>query len=195
MSKKLTVCLALAVALSSASLAGCIWDDAEQPDFSGYSMIAELATVECSYHNVATVKNDGTDCLFGINFDYKKAWFEYDGTVQLGIDVSKVSIEGPSRDNVVTITVPEAQVLGTPEVNEESISDIYSAKGLMAKITTVDQAQALAEAQSKMAESAGNNKTLMDNARDRAKTLLSQYVTSVGEKMGTNYKVEFKDAE
>ena len=41
----------------------------------------------------------------------------------------------------------------------------------------------------------GNNKTLMDNARDRAKTLLSQYVTSVGEKMGTNYKVEFKNAE
>lgn len=35
----------------------------------------------------------------------------------------------------------------------------------------------------------------MSSARERAKTLLSQYVTKIGERMGEKYEVQFKDAE
>lgn len=81
-------------------LSGC--DKQEQPDFSGYKKIADLATIDCTFHNVAEIYNDGTDIIFGINVGYKKAWFEYDGSVELGVDVSQVRIEGPDASNVVT---------------------------------------------------------------------------------------------
>lgn len=46
-------------------LSGC--DKQEQPDFSGYKKIADLATIDCTFHNVAEIYNDGTDIIFGIN--------------------------------------------------------------------------------------------------------------------------------
>lgn len=188
------VCLALAAALSFSALSGCA-DDNEAPDFSGYTEIAELATVKCKFHNVAEIYNDGTNMLFGINVGYKKAWFEYDGTVQLGVDVSKVQIDGPDANNVVTITVPKAQVIGQPQANESTFSDIYSDTGLLTPITTVDQSIALEEAQKEMKESAEANSTLMNGARERAKTLLNQYVTRIGDLQGVKYEVQFRDAE
>ena len=102
-------------------LSGC--DKQEQPDFSGYKKIADLATIDCTFHNVAEIYNDGTDIIFGINVGYKKAWFEYDGSVELGVDVSQVRIEGPDASNVVTVFVPEAQVLGIPQIDETSFSE------------------------------------------------------------------------
>ena len=194
MRKSWLVCLVLVAALSFVGLSGCAKKE-EEPDFSGYTKIAELATVECRFHNVAEIYNDGTDMLFGINVGYKKAWFEYDGTVQLGVDVSKVKISNPNENNVVTITVPGAQVLGQPQADESTFSDIYSDTGLLTSITTVDQSAALKEAQNEMGNSAESNSTLMNSARERAKTLLSQYVTKVGDRKGEKYEVQFKDVE
>lgn len=72
MRKPWLACLTLAAALSISALSGCA-KSSETPDFSGYTEIAELATVECRFHNVAEVYNDGTNMLFGINVGYKKA--------------------------------------------------------------------------------------------------------------------------
>ena len=147
------------------------------------------------YHNVAEIYNDGTNMLFGINVGYKKAWFEYDGTMQLGVDVSKVRIEGPDENNVVTIVIPQAQVLGVPDADESTFSDVYSDTGLLTSITSVDQAEAYAAAQDKMRESAEGNEMLIREARDRAEMLLRQYVEGVGKKLGAEYEIRVTDAE
>ena len=177
-----------------ASLVGCV-EEKKEPDFSGYSRIAELATLECTYHNVAEIYNDGTDMLFGINVGYKKAWFEYDGTVQLGVDVSKVRIDKPDENNVVIIAVPSAQVLGQADADEDSISDIYSDTGWFTSITSADQSEAYVAAQESMKESAESNDMLIAEATDRARTLLSQYVIGIGEQLGQKYEIKFVDAE
>lgn len=182
------------MSLSLVGLSGCVKEE-QQPDFSGYAKIAELATLECTYHNVAEVYDDGTDMLFGINVGYKKAWFEYDGTVRLGVDASKVSISGPDASSVVTIAVPKAQMLGLPDVDEDTFSDVYPDTGLLTSITTMDQQLAYASAQENMKESVQNNEMLIDEATERARTLLSQYVRGVGEQMGVNYEIKFVDVE
>lgn len=187
------ICALLVASAATISLTGCAKE--KEPDFSGYQRIAELATLECTFHNVAEIYNDGTDILFGINIGYEKAWFEYDGKVQLGIDVSKVEIDGPDANNVVTITIPEAQVLGIPDADETTFSDIYQDTGLLTRIDTVDQQEAFQTAQAEMKSAAEGNPELMSQARNRAKTLLEQYVCNIGKIRNQDYKVEFVDAE
>lgn len=183
----------IALCLAVVPLTSC--SEEKAPDFSGYERIAELSTLECTFHNVAEIYNDGTDILFGINVGYKKAWFEYDGTINLGVDVSKVKVEGPDANGVVTITVPNAQVLGLPDADESTFSDIYKDTGLLTKIETVDQSEAYKTAQAEMKEAAENNRELMAQAKDRAKKLLGKYVQNVGQAIGQVYEIQFVDAE
>lgn len=192
MRNKLIV-IALVACLGCLALCGC--QEKKAPDFSGYTRIAELATLECTFHNVAEVYNDGTDMLFGINVGYKKAWFEYDGTLNLGVDVSKVKIEGPDLNNVVTITIPKIQVLGLPDADESSFSDIYKDTGAFTSITAVDKSEAYKVAQANMKETAENDETLMAQAKKRVESLLGQYVKNIGLKQGQNYEVVFVESE
>lgn len=173
-------------------LAGCA--EQEKPDLSGYKKIAELATIDCTFHNVAEIYNDGTDIIFGINVGYKKAWFEYDGSVKLGVDVSRVRIEGPDAGNVVTVSVPDAQVIGTPQVDETTFSDVYADTGLLTRIETMDQSQALQAAQAEMVSAVEGDPELLERAKSRAEVLLRQYVETVGRAMGQEYDVRFVDA-
>lgn len=168
----------------------------KHPDFSRYSRIAELATLECTFHNVAEIQNDGSDILFGaVNVTYKKAWFEYEGKLNLGIDVSRVKIDGPDGNGVVTISIPDAQILGLPDVDESTFSDVYADTGWFAEITTNDQTEALKTAQTEMREAAESDPRLLAQAKDRARTLLGQYVNNVGEALGQTYELRFIDAE
>ena len=194
--KKLSVCmLTLSVAsIISIVLVGC--QGKVDARFSGYQEVADLATETCYYHNVAEIRNDGTDYLFGlVNVGYKKVWFEYRGSVDLGIDVSKVSIDGPDEKGIVTIAIPPAQVIGTPKVDDTSFSELYSDTGLITPITLVDQTEAYKSAQSEMRAQAENDASLLLRARERAKTLLGQYVKNVGEAQGETYEIKFIDAE
>lgn len=188
-----TICIALISTLCIVIIVGC--QNQEQSDFSDYKKVADLATLECTYHNVAEVYNDGTDLLFGINVGYKKAWFEYDGKVKLGIDTTKVKIEGPDKNGLVVITVPKAQVLGLSDVDEKSFSEIYSDTSLFTSIDGYDQSEAFKIAQDKMRESAENNSQLIEQAQSRAEILLSQYVHNIGEAAGKTYQVKFIEAE
>lgn len=190
------LCAALALVLCVSCLAGCGQAEEEaKPDFSGYKKVAELATLECSYHNVAVIESDGDDILFGLaNLNYKKAWFEYDGTVKLGIDVNKVSVNEPDENGVVTVAIPQAQVMGEPDADESTFSDLYSDTGILAKITSVDQSEAYKTAQESMKENAEKNQDLLNKARERAKTILEQYIKGVGEINGKTYSVKWVDA-
>lgn len=182
-------CVILAALLASFGLIGCAKE--EKSDFSGYEKIAELATLDCTFHNVAEIYNDGTDILFGINVGYKKAWFEYDGSVQIGIDVSQVKISEPDANNVVTISIPRAQVLGAPDADVSTFSDIYQDTGAFTQIETIDQEEAFKTAQAEMKTAAEENPDLMEQAEKRAEVLLEQYVKNIGQAHGQSYEVEF----
>lgn len=185
---------AVVAAMLLVGLVGCGQEDVN-PDFSGYKRIAELATVECKYHNVAEIYDDGTGVLFGVRIGYKKAWFEYDGTIKLGVDASKVKIEQPDESNCVKITLPKVQVIGLPDADEESFSDIYCDTGLFAEISSVDQSEAYKMAQEDMLKSAQADANLNEEANERAKTLLREYVENVGKQLGVAYTVDFVEAK
>ena len=157
--------------------------------------IANLATVDCYFHNVAKSDREMNPAWY--QFWEKKNmrfWVEYDGKVTIGIDVNKLKVE-VGENNVVTITMPNAVVLDAT-VNEQSLtSESFYFDPKAKKPSPEEQTEAFKQAQSNMRETAEKNPVLMANAKANAKELLRNYVNSVGEAVGVQYTIEWKDID
>ena len=177
-------------------LGGC---QTEQPkkeaDFSNARDIAKLATFECTYHNVAKIEKDSSKFFLFDMPDWKQEWFEYSATVDFGIDASAVEISKPNESGTVTITLPQAQVLGEPNIKAETMSDYIDNNGWFTKVTADERKEALTLAQLETYERACADDTMLAAARDRAKVLLEQYVKNVGANLNEAYTVKWVDAE
>lgn len=195
MKKRCLLCIV--ILLLSVSGCGSKKDDAPKQaedclELSQMQSVCELATLECYYHN--TAKSTSTKPMLFWNTT-KKLWIEYSGIVKIGIDISKLAME--VNGNVVTITLPDAKILSC-KLDDSSLSKdtFYSeSKGLGAgKINAEDQSKAFAQAQENMLEEAQKDDTLLFQAKERAKTLLLNYVKNIGDAVGTVYEVQWESA-
>lgn len=198
--KTLKQALSVAVAaVLAVSLTSCGPKSDNKPKFKETQSICELATIEVYYHNVAKFERDADTLPIFPNFldkGYKRMWFEYVASVKFGIDASKVEISQPDENNVVTVTLPQAEILsehGT--IYEGTMSTPVTETGFLTTLTADDKMKALNAAQDTMMEEAKSDETLMNQAQNRAEVLLENYVKSVGESIGEEYTVEFVEAE
>lgn len=161
-----------------------------QPDVSQMQAICELSVLECYYHNVAKFYDeDAEKFLFWTKG--KKFWVEYSGIVRLGVDVDQVSID--VNGDTVTVTLPEAKVLGC-ELDSDSLSeDSYIVADGSAKITADDQTKAFASAQEDMENTAAEDKAMLAMARNRTRQLLEEYIQNLSEAAGHPYTIVWKD--
>ncbi len=163
-----------------------------KPELSQIRSICELATLECYYHNVAkSTKTKGTG-LAHVGEKERKFWIEYTGVAKIGIDMSevKMDIDGTS----VEITIPGAKILDkeVKTIDEDdyiSTSDSWFNKN---QITADEQTQAVNDAQNEMVAAVEKNKALLVSAQERAKTLMENYVTQLGEATGVEYQITWK---
>lgn len=194
MKRKKIVCL---LVISMLCIGGCgdkNQKKEEEADFSAISSVCELATLKCYYHNVAKSETEASGLFKWLGKGYKKIWTEYSGIVELGIDVSKVSVEKPTADGVVKVTIPDAEILSV-DLDEDSMGEPLTDTGFMTKITKEEETEALAEAQNHMEETAKENGNLLNQAKERAKSLIEGYVKNVGEQIGKEYTIEWVEAE
>ena len=65
-------------------------ESAETSQFAAVDKICELATLKCYYHDVAEYEKqaEGLFKYRPFKYGYKKVWIEYDGIVEVGIDVN-----------------------------------------------------------------------------------------------------------
>lgn len=167
----------------------------EKPDFSEVTKIGELATLRCFYHNVAEAEKQ-PDGLFKYGLfqvGYKKFWMEYTGTVEMGIDISKVKIAQPDEEGIVRVYIPEVEKF---RVNQDSTSlqePVYET-GVFTSITTEEKTAALSKAQETMEATARADQTMLQRARENAKTLIEQYIINIGVNLGQEYDVVWVDA-
>ncbi len=176
------------------SLSGCQWQQKEA-DFSNANEVAKLATFECTYHNVAKIERESDKAWFIDLQNGKQEWFEYDATVDFGIDASKVHIDESDENGVVAITIPQGQVLTEPNIKADSVSDPLDANGFFASVTDDERKEALSKAQQDTLDRAHADDTMIASARNRAKTLLEQYVKNIGNSLDESYTVKWIDAE
>ncbi len=192
------LCLISVLAMAAFSFAGCSSQKSKTAkssvDFSGISSICELATLKCYYHNVAKSETEPTGFWGKFGIGYKKLWTEYSGIVNYGIRVDKLVIGQPDENGVIRITVPDAEVLDT-DFDIDSISEPLTDTGFLTKITKEEETAALAAAQSDMEKTAKANTAVLRQAKERAKTLIEEYVQNIGVVVGEDYRVEWVDAE
>lgn len=156
--------------------------------------IAELATVECYFHNVAKFDQNNNKTWFEFwKKENVRFWIEYEGVVIIGIKADEIKIKVDGEN--VTITLPKAEVLDV-KVNETSLTDksfIYDTNSQMP--TAEMETAAFKEAQQRMKDEAEANNALLVNAEDNAKELLENYVKYIGDLIGIEYKIEWIEIE
>lgn len=161
-------------------------------EFSAVDKICELATLRCYYHDVAEYKKtpDGLFKYGLFKYGYKKLWMEYDGIVEVGIDVGEVRVAEPDEDGVVEIYVPQAKIINVG-ATEESMTEPITETGAFTTITTEEKATAFSEAQTTMKTNAESDNSILNQAHNNAKALLKQYVINVGKQIGEDYTVKW----
>ena len=182
--RKITKTWMLLVGTVVLCLTGC-GKEIQTADFSGVTSVCELATLKCYYHNVAKAETEASGIFAKwLKTGYKKIWTEYSGIIEYGIDISQVTVSEPDKNGVVTVTMPDAQVLNV-DVDEDSLGTPLTDTGFLTSVTTEEKTTTLAGAQEAMEQ----------QAKARAKTLIEEYIKNVGESIGEEYTVEWKDAE
>lgn len=163
-----------------------------EPESSQMKMICELATMECYYHNVAKYLEEDASGWWIWSKD-KEFWIEYSGVVSIGIDTSNLKIELDGEK--VTITMPEAKVLGS-KVDETTLTEesFYIAEK-SASIEAEDQTAAFKEAQANMEKKASEDTALLGAAQQRAEQLLTDYINNLGNAMGKTYTIQWNYLE
>ena len=175
-------------------LTGC-GKETQTADFSGVTSVCELATLKCYYHNVAKAETEASGIFAKwLKTGYKKIWTEYSGIIEYGIDISQVTVSEPDKNGVVTVTMPDAQVLNV-DVDEDSLGTPLTDTGFLTSVTTEEKTTTLAGAQEAIEQQAKENTEMLSQAKARAKTLIEEYIKNVGESIGEEYTVEWKDAE
>lgn len=192
--RKITKTWMLLVGTVVLCLTGC-GKEIQTADFSGVTSVCELATLKCYYHNVAKAETEASGIFAKwLKTGYKKIWTEYSGIIEYGIDISQVTVSEPDKNGVVTVTMPDAQVLNV-DVDEDSLGTPLTDTGFLTSVTTEEKTTTLAGAQEAMEQQAKENTEVLSQAKARAKTLIEEYIKNVGESIGEEYTVEWKDAE
>ena len=156
-------------------LTGC-GKETQTADFSGVTSVCELATLKCYYHNVAKAETEASGIFAKwLKTGYKKIWTEYSGIIEYGIDISQVTVSEPDKNGVVTVTMPDAQVLNV-DVDEDSLGTPLTDTGFLTSVTTEEKTTTLAGAQEAMEQQAKENTEMLSQAKARAKTLIEEYI-------------------
>ena len=155
--------------------------------------IADLATIETTYHNVAKYDNPGTAFLFLKN--NKKLWIEYEGTVKIGTDISQLQME--MDGNKIKVTMPHSKILRKGiSINADSLDKdhYYSDKeGLfVSDITFEDEKKAYSKANESMKKETKKNTILFVQADERAKELIENYIKNIEKVNNKKYNVSFE---
>lgn len=184
--------LAMTVAFTACSSTDTDTDTPDEiaiePQIAQMKSICELSVMECYYHNVAKFFEENAEGILWWKKD-KHFWIEYSGVVRVGIDASLVNIS--INDSQITITLPEAEVQSCKVDSSSLTKDSYIIDKNSAAIDAEDEIYAFSEAQLRLEETASKDTALLAEAQQRAKTLLEDYITNIGDAIQKQYTINW----
>jgi len=135
--------------------------------------IGELATIE---YNYTTVISSTTSLKFKnvkVPFTTNRIIVALDGTMKIGIDVSKISIDGSESSQTVTITIPKPVVQDHYTI-EETLRVLDEKKNIFNPVTIEDYTK-LSVAEKKKMEEKARKDGLFERAEEEAVKIITQF--------------------
>ena len=189
MKKLMCILISAVLMLSLAACSNTEPDPVDlEPDTSQMKAICELAVMDCYYHNVAKYELKDAEGFLWWTKD-KNFWIEYSGVVTLGVDVSRVTVEGDGTK--VTISIPAAEVLSCTVDSSSLTEDSYIVAKDSAAIEAEDEIEAFSVAQADLEVTASQDTALLASAQQQAQQLLEDYITNIGKATGKSYSIEW----
>lgn len=123
----------------------------------------------------------------------RKLFIEYNGTIKIGISLSKVKIK--VNDNKINLFI--AKVIGEPNIDKKDFDVkkfIESNDGLIIKktITADDSSLAFDKAQKEMKEAAMNDEEMLPQAQRRAKILIEEKIIQLNNSNKNNLNISWE---
>lgn len=153
--------------------------------------IGELATIEYLYTNAG--KFQDAKKFLGINAPFSKKSFiaKWDGIIKAGVKISDVEVDVNNIQKVITIYMPEAEIL-SHEIDNNSIETLDEKDGLFNPVTVEDVREFDKISKEEMEKRAIENGVL-EKAYENAKTIIERLVNNeVVQKEGYTIKFETK---
>lgn len=179
-------------------LNGCGSEKAEdKPELNQIQSVCEMATLKCTYHNVAKTEKPVGNGFFNFGKKPRKFWIDYQGTVEISFDVNKIQMHQDKTN--IDITLPE------PKLRCDIVQGSWNANSQITEpdhlffqknpITAEDQTEAISNAQEDMKKQVKNNSSLITTAESQAKQLIKNYIDRIGEATNTNYTITWHSAD
>ena len=161
-------------------------------DYSGIKEISDLMTLKCYYHNVLEDEKlpEGLFKYGLFQYGYKKFWLEYEGFVEVGIDVGEVEISQPDKNGVVRVKMPNAIVM-EQGCEIENIGELIVDTGEFTKINVEEQLDAYSIAQAKMIEEAKQDQYILKKAENNAKEIIGNFINKISEINDNDITIEW----
>jgi len=165
-----------------------------EKNISKMELMNNLVTYKAYYHNVVEYTKEKGSGIGHILEKERKLFIEYTGTIDLGIDLSKVKVD--VKGNKVNVFIPKAKVIGEPSVDKEKFKAenfIESKDGLINKnpLTIDDSSLAFKEAQDKMKKEASKDEALLRLAQTRAKVLIEENIKAFSKLKDDKYFISW----
>ncbi len=169
-----------------------------QPDLVQVRNICQLATLRVYFHNVAKAIKPRANGLSGIGESDREFWVEYSGYAEIGIDMSRVTMEF-TGDNEITVTLPPVELIGGVHVDSSSydygsiiVADENWYNILNENVITAeDMTGAINDANLELQTEIMSNNTLLMSAEKREEDLITNYIQQVAKHADTTYTVVF----
>ncbi len=158
--------------------------------------ICQLATLEVYFHNVAKAVKPKASGIMGWGQVDRRFWIEYSGTATIGIDMNRVTMS--IEDNVITVRIPHAQLIGNVNVDSSSydinsvVSETEDWYNRPNDITAEDITAAIRDANAYTELSLQDNVSLMSNAEHRATVLIRNYIEQLSKYSDVEYTINFE---
>ena len=163
-------------------------------DISKIKNICELATLKCTYNNLAKATKEAGEGLIHFGEKERKFWIEYKADVEISYNSELIQMEQDGTN--IRISLPEPKVECTIDPTSWNENSYIIAKDQWIQknpITADDQKNAVAESKKELENRVKENASLMETAESQAKQLIENYINQVGDVIDVKYNITWDE--
>lgn len=193
--KKISVYIILTISILLLSGCGKTNHELTAEKVKKLELTGNLITYQAYYHNVIEYNKSPHSGILNFLEKERRLFVEYNGTIKIGISLSKVKIKVDG--NKINIFIPKAKVIGEPNIDKTDFDAkkfIESKDGLIIKnpITADDSTSAFDKAQKELKEAAMNDEELLSQAQKRAKILIEEKINQLNDSNKSDLNISWE---